>query len=156
MLWEKSFRFDKRAVAIADRHYSRQKVGTPQFSPPGRLCLLRIEDAGLWGVVEQKYIKHAWKDSWNNFIFRNEGVGLSSELITQGVAATRFLLGEPPPGGMITFINRAKVRKKRDWGRCYRRAGFVEVGETKTRKMLVLCLEPGNWPEPEAPRGILL
>ena len=37
MIWEKSNRFDQRAREIADRHYNRQKPGTPQFVPPGRV-----------------------------------------------------------------------------------------------------------------------
>ena len=32
---------------------------------------------------------------------------------------------------MITFVSTKHVKKKRDWGRCYRKAGFVHVGETK-------------------------
>ena len=35
MIWQKSHRADPRACAIADRHYSRQKIGSPQFMPPG-------------------------------------------------------------------------------------------------------------------------
>jgi hypothetical protein len=31
-----SHRADHRALPLADRHYNRQKPGTPQFVPPGR------------------------------------------------------------------------------------------------------------------------
>jgi len=153
MIWGLSHRFDPSSAKIADRHYSRQKTGTNQFSPPGRLCVLRIDNSALWGVVHQEAIDHQWKNSWNNFIFRNEGAGLSSELILQAVAATRYSLGDPPEGGLITFINRGKVRKKRDFGRCYRKAGFIVVGETKIRKHLVLQLEPDKFPEMDLPIG---
>lgn len=44
-LWHLSHRFDPRAVAIADRHYNRQKPGTPQFVPPGRCKVLLTENA---------------------------------------------------------------------------------------------------------------
>ena len=30
-----SDRFDPRSRALADRHYNRQKIGTPQILPPG-------------------------------------------------------------------------------------------------------------------------
>ena len=49
MNWRLSHRADARALPIADRHYNRQKVGTPQFVPPGRCLVLLTEDAGaLW------------------------------------------------------------------------------------------------------------
>jgi hypothetical protein len=51
---------------------------------------------------------------------------------------------------MVTFIDRSKVRRKRDFGRCYRKAGFRVCGETKGG-LLALQLLPGDMPEPEAP-----
>lgn len=36
MIWEKSWKADPRARQVADRHYNRQKPGSPQFVPPGR------------------------------------------------------------------------------------------------------------------------
>ena len=35
MPWSVSHRADPAALRIADRHYNRQKPGTPQFVPPG-------------------------------------------------------------------------------------------------------------------------
>jgi hypothetical protein len=52
---------------------------------------------------------------------------------------------------MITFINRDKVRKKRDFGRCYLRAGFKVAGETKGG-LLALQMLPNDMPEAEAPQ----
>src|SRR5690242_7545534 len=47
--WYLSHRADPRAVPLADRHYNRQKPGTPQFVPPGRCLVLLTADAGaLW------------------------------------------------------------------------------------------------------------
>ena len=40
------------------------------------------------------------------------------------VAATVAFYGSPPKQGMITFVDPDKTRKKRDPGRCYRKAGF--------------------------------
>lgn len=34
-LWCERMKTDPSAVAIADRHYSRQSPGTKQFMPPG-------------------------------------------------------------------------------------------------------------------------
>ena len=43
MIWQQSHRGDPRARELADRHYNRQKPGTPQFVPPGRCCVLYTE-----------------------------------------------------------------------------------------------------------------
>jgi len=39
MRWIRSHRADAEVVPLADRHYNRQKIGSPQFAPPGR-CLV--------------------------------------------------------------------------------------------------------------------
>jgi hypothetical protein len=41
MLWTRSQRFDKDCLPLADRHYNRQKPGSPQFVPPGRCVVLK-------------------------------------------------------------------------------------------------------------------
>jgi hypothetical protein len=150
--WRLSHRFDPPAVAIADRHYSRQRIGSPQFVAPGRCVVLLAGTADApalwvssWPFAE--YTHHAWPGAWICSLFRNEGAGLSSELILEAIAATRSLWGTPPPRGMVTFVNRDKVRPKRDPGRCYLRAGFRPVGETGSG-LLALQLEPGAIPEP--------
>lgn len=134
MRWSLSHRADPRARVLADRHYNRQNVGNPQFVPPGR-CLVLVTEAAdaiwvsSWPFAE--YVKHAWAGAWMCSAFRNEGPILSSELISEAVAATRWKWGDPPPLGMVTFVDTDKVRRKRDPGRCYRRAGWKPVGETK-------------------------
>jgi hypothetical protein len=65
-----------------------------------------------------------------NSLFRNEGAGLSSELILAAISETA-LLWDAPPLGIITFVDASKVRAKRNPGYCYLRAGFRHVGETK-------------------------
>jgi hypothetical protein len=73
-------------------------------------------------------------------------------MIRSALAATRWFWGDPPALGMVTFIDRRKVRDKRDFGRCYRRAGFRECGETKGG-LLALQLLPADMPDPEPPLG---
>ena len=85
-----------------------------------------------------------------NSCFRNEGAGLSSELITEAIACTKALWGEPPALGMVTFVNTEKVRRKRDFGRCYRRAGFHHVGET-AGGLMAFQLLPHEMPPAEQP-----
>jgi hypothetical protein len=48
---------------------------------------------------------------------------------------------------MVTFVDPTKVRKKRDWGRCYRKAGFTHVGYTKGG-LVALQLLPQDMPAP--------
>ncbi len=47
-MWHLSDRADPAARVIADRHYSRQKPGTPQFVPPGRCLVARRAAGGAW------------------------------------------------------------------------------------------------------------
>lgn len=152
MRWFVSHRFDPRAAAIADRHYSRQTVGSPQFVRPGH-CVVLLTSFGnaLWVTSWQPIIKHAWKACWENTLFRNESDFLSSELIREAVSATRWKWGDPPSDGLITFVDRIKTRHKRDPGRCYRRAGFEVVNESE--KYVVLRLGIESMPPPEAPHG---
>jgi hypothetical protein len=49
---------------------------------------------------------------------------------------------------MITFVDAGKVRKKRDPGRCYRKAGFKHVGFTKTNNLWAFQLLPEEMPAP--------
>jgi hypothetical protein len=53
---------------------------------------------------------------------------------------------------MVTFIDREKVKHKRDFGRCYLRAGFERDGETQGG-LVAVRLRPENMPEPISPFG---
>lgn len=150
MNWHLSHRYDVRALPLADRHYNRRKVGSPQFVPPGRNIVLLTADADALWVTSwpfAQYVRHAWAGAWVNSLFRNESDALSSELIREAVAATRAAFGDPPPLGMITFVDAKKTRRKRDPGRCYRRAGFRHVGFTKKEGLWAFQLVPSDMPE---------
>jgi hypothetical protein len=156
MHWQLSHRADPGAAKIADRHYNRQKPGTPQFVPPGRCLVLVTPDyRALWVTSWPfaEYVRHAWAGAWVNSLFRNEGDSLSSELIREAVAATLWYYGEPPTLGMVTFVDAGKVRRKRDPGRCYLRAGYRHVGYT-AGGLVALQLLPGEMPEPAQPLGV--
>lgn len=156
-MWEISYRADPRSRDIADRHYNRQKVGAPQFVPPGRCLVLRQQTetgralwVSSWPFAE--YVLHRWGGAWLCSAFRNEGAGLSSELIRSAVAHTRWHWPEIPELGMVTFVDASKVRKKRDPGRCFVRAGFVPDGKTKGG-LLAFRLPPDLIPDPRPPLG---
>lgn len=160
MLWRWSHRAEDRARLLADRHYNRQKPGAPQFVPPGRCLVLYAGRPGAealwvtsWPFAE--YTKHAWAGAWICSAFRNEGAGKASTLITQAVAATRAVFGEPPALGMVTFVDITKVRPtmvrgRPVWGWTYWRAGFTECGVTKGG-LLALQLLPEAMPPPRQP-----
>lgn len=162
MVWELSHRADVRSRLIADRHYNRQKPGTPQFVPPGRCLVLYAETPtgqALWVTSWPfaEYVKHAWAGAWVCSAFRNEGAAQASWLIRRAVAATRAHFGDPPPLGMITFVDRKKViptwtRGQATWGFAYKKAGFREVGETKGG-LLALQLLPQDMPEAKPALG---
>ncbi len=57
----------------------------------------------------------------------------------------RFVWGEPPADGMITFVDAAKVRSPNP-GYCFKQAGFRSAGRTKSG-LIVLRLVPEVMPE---------
>lgn len=165
MNWIESWRADPAGRPLADRHYNRQKVGAKQYAPAGSCFVLRTPDAcALWitSWPFAEFTKHEWAGAWVNSTFRNEGSGLSSELIRQAVAATRWYYGNPPPLGMVTFVNTAVVPgffrrgpegRTLEWGYSYWQAGFRHCGWTKENQHYVLQLLPEDMPEPQEPAG---
>jgi hypothetical protein len=158
MRWRISWRADPIGRRIADEHYNRQSIGSDQFVPPGRCVVLVIPEQALWitSWPFPEYVKHAWPGAWVCSAFRNQrpDLHLSSDLITEALMATRFYWS-PPPEGMITFVDTSKTRRKRDPGRCFRRAGFEPVGHTKGG-LVALHLAPGCIPDALAPLGAQL
>jgi hypothetical protein len=155
MRWRESWRADPAARRIADGHYNRQAVGADQFVPPGRCVVLVIPGEAFWitSWPYGEYVKHAWPGAWVCSAFRNErpDLHLSSELVLEAIAATRFYW-EPPAQGLITFVDASKVRHKRDPGRCFRKAGFVRVADTRGG-LIALHLAPGDMPAAVQPLG---
>ena len=146
--WRLSYRCDPEVVPMADRHYNRQKIGAPGFVPPGRCHVLKIgtpeqlrtpETGAAFWVTSwpfAEYVRHAWAGAWVCSAFRNEGAGVSSELIQQAVVSTRQKWPEVPELGMISFIDPSKVqprpiRGRKTWGHSWFEAGFNHVGYTK-------------------------
>jgi hypothetical protein len=163
MRWHMSHRADPMVLSLADRHYNRQKVGSPQFVPPGR-CVVFLSDCcrAFWVTSWpfEKYVKHEWGGAWVCSAFRSEGAGVASELILQAVAATRAFYGDPPALGMVTFIDSAKVRpirvrNKETYGYTWLKAGFEHVGYTKSG-LMAFQLKPEKmpFPHPAMPRFV--
>lgn len=157
MHWILSHRCDPVARVLADRHYNRQHIGAANFVPPGRCVVLRTMSGDAFWVTSwpyAEYTRHAWGGAWICSAFRNESPILSSLLIREALAATRSIFGDPPALGMITFVNTDKVKRKRDPGRCYVRAGFTRLTETTKGGLVVLQMLPGEMPDAAAPSRI--
>lgn len=154
LIWQISHRADQKARVIADRHYNRQKVGSPQFVPPGR-CFVLKQKRAVWVTSWpfEQYVKHDWGGAWVNSLFRRQGGRqIASEMIRDAVAATRWKWPEVPALGMISFVDENKVRKKAQPGRCYIEAGFKYVGRTKGG-LLAFQMLPEDMPEAQPPLG---
>jgi hypothetical protein len=151
--WVRSWRADPRGAALADRHYTRQKVGAKQFVPPGS-CFVLVTECGraVWVTSwpKRQYVKHAWAGAWINSIFRNEGAGLSSELIREAVRLTLDYYGEAPWRGLVSFVDAEKTKTRRGRasppGKCFLETGFVAVGTTKEEGHIALQLLPRRMP----------
>lgn len=156
--WRKSDRFDPSALPLADRHYNRQRPGTPQFVPPGRCLVLLTDDrTALWVTSWPRYAQHLWAGAWCNTLFRNENPrAVSSALIRRAVAHTRSHFGPAPEIGIVTFVDPTKVVSTNP-GYCYLVAGFVHEGWT-AKGLRVLRMAPDRMPDPEPvydPQGVL-
>lgn len=162
MNWRLSWRADPKANALAKRHYTCQSPDSRQFVPPGRCVVLRTPEADAVWVTswpKAEYVRHAWAGAWVCSMFRNETDGrlLSSDLIRDAVAATRWLWPDVPLLGMVTFVDASKTRRKRDPGRCYVRAGWTRLQErTKEDGLIVLQLLPDEMPNPAPPLGLVV
>lgn len=153
MNWVKTNRSDYATRLLADRHYSRKTIGAKQFVPPGRCLVLLTKKHDAYWVTSwpyAEYVKHAWAGAWLCSAFRNEGSILSSQLISEAVACTRWRYGDAPALGMITFVNHKKVRSKKNPGYCFIKAGFEHVGFTKGG-LYTMQLLPEKMPPPESP-----
>lgn len=160
MIWQLSHRADPECLPLADRHYNRQKPGTPQFVPPGRCFVLKAGEmlwVSSWPFAE--WVKHEWAGAWINSCFRKECPGKASEYIRQAVAATRWHWPNVPNLGMVTFIDPEHVqprmvRGRPTWGHSYFEAGFKHVGYTKGG-LWTMQMIPADMPDAATPCGLL-
>lgn len=129
---------NRTASSLYDQHYSRNPAsrGDPRCAGPGfKMVLLTPCARALF--VWRKFISKDQQDGVNCAIFRNEGAGLSSDLIR----AAMVLGWQRWPGERFyTYVNPRRV-VSRNPGYCFKQAGWRACGVTKTRRLLVLeCL----------------
>lgn len=146
--WMRVTKFDKRAAALADRHYSRRKPGSPQFMPPGQtIILLGVQGYpavwGWWRPHPRSGIRAMNNlDGWTCTIFRNEGFILSSMLILEAegyLAASGLGCG---PDGMLTYVWDVRIRSVNP-GYCFKRAGWHVIGRSADKRKTLLQKDLG-------------
>lgn len=146
-MWIVSHKFDKDGARLADGHYSRRKVGSPQFMPPGETLVLvtPARDAvwGWWRPHPRAGIPSMnGLDGWTCSIFRNTGGLLSSDLVIAAeielVEAERRgdTAGPCGPDGLLTYVWPKKIRSTNP-GYCFQVAGWVRSQWTKKGKRLL-------------------
>lgn len=140
--WQQVTKFDKRACALADRHYSRRKVGAPQFMPPGETFVLLTHDAdavfGWWRPHPGSGIKAMnGLDGWTCTIFRNESKHRSSDLIVEAEAFLMMNASSFGPSGLITYVWDSKI-KSANPGYCFKAAGWKKTGRSADGKKTLL------------------
>lgn len=152
-VWRQIKRSDPRGRALADRHYSRQKIGTPGWSPPGEHFALLTEDGhAVWAAV--RGLDPAGTMRWRVTIFRREdGAARASELVREATELTvshwtKRGCVPAPKEALSTEVDPERTRAKRDPGRCFRKAGWRALG---LRNGLIILVAPG-----EIERGAVL
>lgn len=133
---------DIRARGIADRHYSRQKVRSPQFTRPGNNLVLLTEDcSSLWvswkpanGIKRMDGLG----DVYECTIFHRDSGDLASDLIKAAIVLTEQIWGIPKEG-WVTYIADDKVQSPNP-GYCFKMAGFVVDGRNKKGNLTRLVL----------------
>lgn len=133
---------DPRAVALYQRHYSRN----PQvsfathvrygFVAEGESMILLTGDAQAIFAWQRCLIERM--DGQTGIccsVFRNEGEVLSSLLIRE---ADELAWGRWPGERHFTYVAPGKVRRKRDPGRGFVRAGWQVCGRNKDGRLLIL------------------
>lgn len=131
---------DLHACAMFERHYSARKSiatrrarGTSLIAGPGfKLVLATPCRRALF--VWRKFRSLDAQTGVNCSIFRNEGAGLSSDLIR---AADALADRRWPGDRHYTYVDPAAVAS-RNPGFCFIAAGWRRCGVTKARRLLIL------------------
>jgi hypothetical protein len=137
---------DGDACEMFERHYSaakslrlRRERGTRLIAGPGyKLVLSTPCRRALF--VWRKFQSADDQTGINCAIFRNEGAGLSSDLIREAdqLADRRW-----PGERHYTYVNPRAVRSANP-GYCFIMAGWRRCGITKARKLLILERRPAQ------------
>jgi hypothetical protein len=127
--------------AIFDRHYSRQRYRDGRrpklFVGPGEKLVL-LSACARAVFVWRKFDSDDGQEGVNCAVFRNEGAGLSSDLILSAMeAAWRRWPGER----LYTYVDHRRIRSTNP-GYCFKVAGWRPCGRTKWNRLHILECRP--------------
>lgn len=128
---------DDHARSVFDRHYSRYFYADGRkpklFVGPGEKLVL-VTPCRRALFVWRKFISGDGQKGINCAVFRNDGAGLSSDLIR---AADDAADDRWPGERHYTYVNPRKVASTHP-GYCFIATGWRRCGLTKKRKLLIL------------------
>lgn len=154
--WYPAHRADARGLALYQRHYSAAKTArwrlrsSRNFVAAGQpLVLLTTAGDAVWVWLHNTAERLDHQEGVCCTLFRNEGPLLSSLLVREAdtLAWSRW----PDVPRHFTYVDPGQVRRKRDPGRCFRRAGWRPCG-TSQRGLLLLEMYP-EW-VPQVPQEV--
>ena len=124
---------------LADNHYSRRTKGAQEFTPPGRILVLRDVPGKVLFAWQWPYdgMRMDGQTGYNCLIFRNESTRRSSDIILEAEAAAFAKWG---PNRLYTYVD-AKSVKSVNPGYCFKCAGWVRIGRSKSRGYDLLAKE---------------
>lgn len=137
-VWQVRQRTDRAAVGLANRHYSRETPNERQVAGPRpNLVLVTPCERAAW--ISEYNLPTAGPgrgtadglNAWRCTLFRNEGAGVSSDLIREAMRITDALWRPRfgiPTDGWVTWVDRTKVASQNP-GYCFKRAGWLRDRE---------------------------
>lgn len=130
---------DPECAALADRHYSRGKIGARQFLPNGRKIVIRdsqglIVFGWLWCY---EGLRLDDQSGYNCTLFRNESSRLSSEVILE---CERIAVSTWGPNRGFTYVKPSAIRSVNP-GYCFKRAGWRFLRTSADKKLHLLVKE---------------
>lgn len=126
-------KFDGEMAIFYDGHYSRQKVGSNQFMPPGETVVLRnTQGTILFGWVKQQY-RDDGEEGINCSVFRNQSQRRSSDVILE---AEQWAVKRWGVSRFFTYVNPSEIISVNP-GYCFKKAGWHFVRKLPDGKHLL-------------------
>lgn len=127
---------NRTAISIFDRHYTSKRAHLrkqAQILGPGTKLLLLTPDARAL-FAWRKFKSDDGQRGVCCAVFRNEGAGLSSDLIK---AADAIAFDRWPGQRHYTYVDARRIRSTNP-GYCFLKAGWQRCGVTKKKRLIIL------------------